>query len=258
MSQLSPFGIQLRAWRRRRGLSQLDLALHAGTTPRYVSFVETGRSRPGRDLIVRLCDALDVPLRDRNVLLAAAGLSPSYPERTLDDDALAPVHRVVSHLLTHHEPFPAWVMGKATCLRANPAANRLFPGLVGTPPEDLIERFFRPGPLREMIENWREVAHLALGDLRSETLRNPTPERYAALAKAEAMATSIGPTPEAWSEAVACPIFRIDGQRVRTIASVLRFDNAVDVTVAELRVELMFPADDASEAFFRAHARVTP
>jgi transcriptional regulator with XRE-family HTH domain len=104
----SPFGQLLQQWRRRSGLSQLDLAAMAGTTPRHVSFLETGRSRPGRELVLRLCAAMDMPLRERNALLVAAGLAPEYPIRELSDDAMRPVKLVLDRVLRGHEPFPAW------------------------------------------------------------------------------------------------------------------------------------------------------
>lgn len=255
MSHTSPFGMQLRAWRKRRGLSQLDLALHAATTPRYVSFLETGRSRPGRPIILRLCDALDVPLRDRNAMLVAAGLTPTFPERPLNDAALAPVRRVIDHLLAHHEPFPAWVLGgQDTCLQANDAARRLFPWVEQLDPGQMLEMLTRPGALRDTIENWNEVAHIALRTLRARMLRRPDPAVSQLIERCDAMAEALGPGPDRWEVPVVCPIFRIDGTQVRTMATVIRFDTAVDVTVADLRVELMFPADDASEAFFLARA----
>jgi transcriptional regulator with XRE-family HTH domain len=108
----SPFGQQLRHWRRRSGVSQLDLAVQAGTSPRHVSFIETGRSRPGRDLVLRLAVALDVPIRDRNTLLTSAGLPPAYPDRELTDDAMRPVKLVLERVLAGHEPYPAWVVGR--------------------------------------------------------------------------------------------------------------------------------------------------
>jgi transcriptional regulator with XRE-family HTH domain len=106
----SPFGRQVRRWRAMRGLSQLELAAAAGTTPRHVSFVETGRSRPGPDLVLRIAEVLAVPLPERNVLLAAAGLASQYSEHELGSAQLAAVDRVLARVLAGHEPFPAWVV----------------------------------------------------------------------------------------------------------------------------------------------------
>lgn len=106
-ARISPFGHRLRRWRTIRRMSQLDLAIAAGTTARHLSFIETGRSRPGRDLILRLGDALDLPLPDRNALLAAAGLPSAFPAHDLGSQALAPVDKVLDTVLDSHEPYPA-------------------------------------------------------------------------------------------------------------------------------------------------------
>jgi len=144
MPALSPFGAQLRAHRAQRGWSQLDLALEADTTPRYVSFIETGRSRPGRQLVMRLAKTLELTLRDANELLVAAGLSPAYPERDLDEQAMAPVRRVIHQLLENHEPYPAMVLGPGfRILQLNDAADRLFPGICDLSIEDIVARWFR-------------------------------------------------------------------------------------------------------------------
>ncbi len=128
----SPFGTELRYWRERRGLSQLKLAVDAGMSPRYLSFVETGRSRPGRAVVERLAEALDVPLRYRNRLLVAAGIAPTYPEGSFDDAEMTPFRRVVDSMLAKHEPYPAFAFDHAYRLSStNAAAKRLMPGLEG-------------------------------------------------------------------------------------------------------------------------------
>src|SRR5262245_30149731 len=106
----SPFGLQLRRWRQHRGLSQLGLASRVASTSRHVSFLETGRSRPNRPMVLRLCEALDVPLRERNALLHAAGLPAAYPQRDLAGPDLAPYRRAIERMLTAHQPFPAMVV----------------------------------------------------------------------------------------------------------------------------------------------------
>src|SRR6187549_2527819 len=105
-----PLGTLLKDWRRRRRMSQLDLALEAGVSARHLSFLETGRSRPSRDMVLRLCEELSVPLRDRNGLLLAAGFAPAYQERPLEAPEMEPVRRAVAQVLTGHEPFPAAVV----------------------------------------------------------------------------------------------------------------------------------------------------
>jgi transcriptional regulator with XRE-family HTH domain len=251
---LSPFGHQLRHWRRCAGVSQLALAAQAGTTPRHVSFVETGRSRPGRTLVLRLAAALDVPLRERNALLAAAGFPPAFPENELSDAAMRPVALVLDRVLRSHEPYPAWVVGRGLQFRAsNRAAEALFPGLCGCAPEAIVDLWYGPGPFRQLVENWEEVVSAGVAALRREARRTSDPLLLALLRRAEAHAGAI-PAPAAGVPPelpVACPRLRIGGRTVRTVAAVMRFDTAVEVTASELRIELLFPADDESDAFFR-------
>ena len=152
---VSPFGRQVRRWRAIRRMSQLDLAVAAGTTPRHLSFVETGRSRPRRDLILRIADALTVPLPERNTLLEAAGLPPVFPAHELGSRALEPVSRVLDKVLRGHEPYPAWVIRQPlTIVRANTGTEALFPGLTRLTPDPADRLVVRarplPGPGREL------------------------------------------------------------------------------------------------------------
>jgi transcriptional regulator with XRE-family HTH domain len=257
---LSPFGQQLRHWRERRGTSQLQLALKAGTPPRHISFVETGRSRPGRELVLRLAAALDVPIRERNGLLASAGLAPEFPICELSDESMRPITTVLGTVLRAHEPYPAWVFGRGfQALSANAAGDALFPGLRDMSPESIVDMWFAPGPFRQLVENWPEVLWAGVDSLRREATRTSDPTVFALLRRAEEHVAHI-PVPEGRVHPdlpVACPRFRIGGRVVRTISAVMRFDTAIEVTASELRIELMFPADEESEAYFRelAHDR---
>ncbi len=253
----STFGQQLRLRRHRAGVSQIDLAADAGTTPRHVSFIETGRSRPGRDLVLRLAEALNMPLRERNSLLVAAGLTPSYPAFDLGDEAMGPIRLVLERALECHEPYPAWVAGPGlTFLAANRAADRLFPGLTHMPAAAIVDFWFGPGPFRQIVENWQDVVWAGVVSLRREALRGSSPEQETLLKRAEFLARDIPPPePGALTDwLVVCPRLVIDGCVVRTISAVMRFDTAIEVTTSELRVELMFPADPASDAFFKRRA----
>ncbi len=246
----SPFGRRLRYWRGLRGLSQLDLAAAAGTTSRHVSFIETGRSRPGADLVTRLADVLAVPVRERNDLLAAAGLTPTGPVHPLDSPALQPVRDVLERVLRQHEPFPAWVIGRGLrFLAANRGAEILFPGVTAMSPEQVVDLWFGAGPYREQVVNWADVVRSTLITLRRELLVTGDGEVAALLHRAEELTRDL-PLQELKSGddgvdsaamPVACPILRVNGQLVRTISTVMRFDHATEVTTSELRVELMFP-----------------
>ncbi len=233
----------------------MDLAAHAGTTPRYLSFVETGRARPGRDIVLRLARALELPVREQNALLWAAGLPPAYPERALDEAAMLPVQRVLRQVLDKHDPYPGWVI--TTTMRvvaANRTAQALFPGLLTMPPEALVDMWFGTGPYRDSIDNWSDVVWAALHSLRRDCARNDDPTLVALLQRAERYVEGLPPPkPEALLDLpVICPRLRVNGQLIRTITTVMRFDTAVEVSTSELRVELMFPADEPSAEALRA------
>lgn len=148
MATLSNFGAHLRQHRKRSGVSQLDLALRAGTTARYVSFIETGRSRPGRDVVIRLADALTLNMRERNALLVAAGLTPAHPELALQDPAMEPIRNIVRQVLDNHEPYPGMAMGPGfQILLMNRTAESLFAGIRDLEVPEIIERWFPDQPL---------------------------------------------------------------------------------------------------------------
>lgn len=243
----SPFGVELRHWRERRGVSQLRLASSAAMSPRYVSFVETGRARPSRAVVERLADALDVPLRERNRLLVAAGFAPAYPEVALDADALATFRHVVESLLEKQEPYPALVLdGAYRLVLANGAARRLLPELDTM---DWIDAAFAPtSPLRAAVENFAEVAWHAADTLRRES--NPPQDCLLRLERhLEGIARPAAA--DLTTEHVLCPRFRFGDRVVRTFTAIARFGTARNVTLDELRVELFFPADEDSARFFR-------
>jgi transcriptional regulator with XRE-family HTH domain len=247
----SPFGARLRQWRRHRGLSQLALAGRVGSTPRHISFLETGRSRPSRDTVLRLAAALDVPLREANELLQAAGLAPAYPEGAVEAPALEPFRRAIDRLLAAHEPFPALVLDAHTrVVAANRASSALFGGgLVGS---NLIERYLGDPAVCAAVVNWPEMAWTALDRLRKQLGRAPFDgELRRLVALAEGAVTNLPRPQGAEHGLVACPWFRVGDTVIRTIAIAARFDTATDVTLDELRIELIYPQDATAERFFR-------
>ncbi len=150
MKGASPFGQELRRWRAERRVSQLDLALSASTTARYISFIETGRSRPGREVVLRIAEALDVPLRGRNALLRAAGLRPEFSEHGMADAEMEPVRRVVRQVLANHAPYPALALGPGfTILEMNEPAERVFDGIRDMSPPEIAARWFPDQPFLE-------------------------------------------------------------------------------------------------------------
>jgi transcriptional regulator with XRE-family HTH domain len=248
----SEFGRQLRRWRRQRGLSQLQLAGRAGTTPRHVSFLETGRSRPRIEMVLRLAGELDLLPREQNALLEAAGLRPVFPQRSLENSDMARFRQVIEALLEGHEPLPAAVIDRYGAVRsANKAFEGLTPGFVGLEPEELVDRFFGPGPLREALVNWEEAASVWLARQQFEARRTADARLEALIARAEQL---IGPLPPRIGRdelPVVHSRIKAGEDVLELFTVVVRFDTANDVTLSELRVELMYPGNEAADRFFR-------
>jgi transcriptional regulator with XRE-family HTH domain len=254
-TEQSPFGKQLRTWRKQRGLSQLELAALAETTPRHVSFIETGRSRPGRELVLRIAACMNLPVRERNRLLASAGLPSAYAERDLDEHEMRPFRVAVEAILLHHEPYPACAIdGLGRVQLTNAGFRALWPGAEHATPEQAIDAFFGPGPMREMIENWAEVAWAHLDSRRYEAERTGDPRLLELVERSLQHLQGVARPAVQASTPVVCPRFRIGDQVVRTFTTVMRFEHAHEITLNELRVELIFPVDEVGDAFFRARA----
>jgi transcriptional regulator with XRE-family HTH domain len=249
----SPFGVRLRQWRQRRGLSQLALAGLVGSTSRHISFLETGRSRPSQDMTLRLATALDVGLREANALLRAAGLRAAYLESELDGRDLAPYRRTLDRLLAAHDPYPAMVLDRHwNVVLANRSALRLFgPALVGV---NFVRDALADPAARAGIINWAEVAWAGVERLRHQAEHEPFDQQLRELVRVGEAALADVARPATGADVAVCPTFLVDGTTVRTIAMVARFDPAADLTLAELRVELMYPADPDADRFFHALA----
>lgn len=258
-----PVGEQLRAWRQRRGLSQLDLACEADVSSRHVSFVETGRSQPSRPMIIHLAERLEIPLRDRNAMLVAAGYAPVYPERRLDDAAMAAARRAVDLVLAGHEPYPALAVDRHWTLLA---ANRAVPPLLaGADPEllrgpvNVMRLSLHPRGVAPRIENLEEWRGHALSRLARQVEVTGDPVLAALHEELRAYPAPDGtpgtrtPGPVGPQAEVAIPL------RIRTEAGVMSFistttvfGTAVDVTLSELAIESFFPADaETAEALRR-------
>jgi transcriptional regulator with XRE-family HTH domain len=250
--RVNPFGASLRRWRLAQGSSQLVLADRAGTTSRHLSFLETGRSRPSREMVRRLAQALNLPLRETNELLLAAGLAAEFPEASLSDDGLEPFAEVIDQMLRVHEPYPAFAIDRRwTIVRANQPAQRFLPDGV----EHNVVRMMYAGAWREQIANWDDIAWPGALRVQGEAAQHPDDEELAALAAlAVGQSRHLATHRFASAERVLCPHFRIEGDVVRTISVIAQFGGARDVTLDELRVELFFPADALSaQMFARLH-----
>jgi transcriptional regulator with XRE-family HTH domain len=253
MTTSQPVGAVLREWRRRRRLSQLDLALEAEISTRHLSFLETGRAQPSRQMVLHLADRLEIPLRERNVLLVAAGFAPMFPERGLEDPALGAARRAVDLVLAGHEPAPALAVDRHwTLVAANSMVAPLLAGADAAllkPPVNVLRLSLHPGGLAPRIANlaeWR--AHL-LGRLRRQVDVSADPTLVALLAELSAYAGPRGPAPADTLAGVAVP-FRLDTAdgTLSFIGTTTVFGTPLDVTLAELALESFFPADAATAA----------
>jgi transcriptional regulator with XRE-family HTH domain len=250
------FGALLRQWRQRRRVSQLDLALAADVSARHVSFLETGRSRPSREMVLRLAERLDVPLRDRNPLLLAAGFAPSYPLRAFEDPALAPVRHAVGAILTGYEPYPALAVDRGwNLVAANAGVAALTtpaaPGLL-TPPVNVLRLSLHPDGMAGRIVNLDQWRHHVLGRLAREAaasgddgLAELHRELSAYPGGSEPGGPDQGaPEPGGPEQSVAVPLrVRVDGRELSFLSTVTTFGTALDITAAELSIEAFLPAD---------------
>jgi transcriptional regulator with XRE-family HTH domain len=262
MAASSPtFGAHLREWRRRRRMSQLDLALDAEISARHLSFVETGKSRPSRDMVLRLAERLDVPLRDRNVMLSAAGFAPVFPERKLDDPAMQNARRAVDLVLKGHEPYPALAIDRHwTMLAANAAVAPLLAGIAPdlvAPPVNVLRLSLHPDGLSGRIENlpqWR--AHL-LERVRRQTEITADPVLVDLLRELESypVPRPAAPGRKAEHAEVAVPLQLRAGDTVLSfISTTTVFGTPQDITLSELALETFFPADAATAEILRGMA----
>ena len=239
---------ELRNWRERRRISQLELALRAGTTQRHVSFIERGRSTPGRAMVIRLAEALEVPLRERNALLLAAGYAAAYAETPFEHPELAPVRRALERVLRGHLPYPAVLTDGAGQLVG---ANAAFEALIGgvspallAPPVSVARVLLHPHGLAPRIVNLDEWGRHVIDALRHRGQRALADELAALLPPARA------PAPDHRGYAV--PL-RLRDPELTLLTTLTHFGTAVDVTVAELSLEAFLPADEATEQAL-AHA----
>lgn len=263
-ARTAAFGRMLREWRGRRGFSQLDLAAVARTTQRHLSFLESGRAAPSRDMVLRLAATMDVPLRQQNALLLAAGYAPVWGERDLSAPDLEMVSRALDHMLAQHEPYPAFVVDRRwTLLRANRGAARLTEFLTGVAPDpalpvNLAIGLMSPDGLRPFIVNWPEVALHFVRGVQADAHADGTPES-AELLKTLLAFPDVATLSEAMPAEAAPPVLPIHFRRgetsLRLFTTIATLGTPRDVTAQEIRIELFFPIDhDAAFAFRRWEA----
>ena len=258
------FPLLLKTWRHKRRLSQLDLALSSGVSQRHVSFLESGRARPSRSMILQLSETLEVPLRERNDWLAAAGFAPVFKARPLDDPQMNQVMNAVRMMLTNHEPFPALAVDRAWNIRMANAPFELLSAMLGADTwnriggaqRNLMRLLFHPNGIKPFISNWNAIAPLLWQRAQREAdafggqeMRDVLSE-LAPLQDDSALWTA--------DDTPLVPVLPLeiekDGVRISLFTVIATFGTAQDVTADELRIESFFPADEATEQIFRAAA----
>jgi transcriptional regulator with XRE-family HTH domain len=257
-----PVGALLREWRQRRRLSQLDLACEAEISTKHLSFLETGRSTPSRDMVLHLAERLDVPLRARNALLHAAGYAPVFPERGLDDAALSAARQAIDLVLTGHEPHPALAVDRHWCMvAANRAIAPLIEGVdpaLLRPPVNVLRLGLHPSGLAPRTVNLAEWRGHLLDRLRQQVDASGDPVLIELLAELRGYPAPEGGVPHAANKdfaSVAVP-FRLatDAGVLSFFSTTTVFGTPVDITLSELALECFFPADQATAEAMRGFA----
>jgi transcriptional regulator with XRE-family HTH domain len=250
-------GALLQHWRKSRSLSQLALANEADVSPRHVCFVETGRANPSREMVLLLAEVLDVPLRERNALLLAAGYAPIYTETSLDEPQLGPVRAALAAILRQQEPFPAVVMNRRwDILETNGAARRFFGFLLGeraaNQPANVLRLMFDPAGLRPYVGNWGAVAGALLQRVQREAVGGVKDAATSKLLAEILVDPSVhGQLPRPNTQAPLVPVipvsFRKDGQEFDYFSTVTTLGTPQDITLQEARIECFFPANAQTE-----------
>ncbi|WP_068276842.1 helix-turn-helix domain-containing protein [Aldersonia kunmingensis] len=247
----TPTGVLVREWRLRRRLSQLDLAAQTGISTRHLSFIETGRSQPTREMLMRLSEQLDVPLRDRNALLLAGGFAPEYPQHRLSDLPMAAVSEAIEQILRGHLPYPAVVVDRHwNMIDANDAVRTFLDGVAEhllEPPVNVLRLSLHPEGMAPRIRNlgqwrnhvlerlWHQVATTGdeqLAALHAELRGYPAPPECS--------------TPVAHALVVPLELATDTGETLSFLSTTTVFGTPLDVTVAELAIESFYPADDVT------------
>lgn len=257
------FGDKLRDWRTSRHFSQLDLAATAGVSQRHISFLETGRAKPSREMVIHLAATLEVPLRQRNDLLDSAGFAPAYRERGPDDEQLTQVHGVLQRLLDAHHPYPAYIVDRLwNLVAANAIATQLI--ALALPPDadpsqvqgNVMRLMFHPAGVRDSIANWEAVAAVLLRRLAREVAERPGDTELTDLL--EEARGHIDPAEVRFSETapqadeLLVPIVLMTPLgNLESFTTIATIGAAHDVTLEELRIETLLPATAEAEAILR-------
>lgn len=249
-------GQLLRSWRRRRNLSQLALATGSAVSTRYLSFIETGRARPSREMVLHLAERLEVPLRDRNELLLAAGYAPVFPERSLDSPELEPVREALDRFLQLHEPYPALIVDRHwNLVAANRALAFLTVGVAPEllePPANVFRIALHPEGMAPRIVNFAEWSGHAIQRVARQAATTGDPVLEALLAELRGYPGVAEEPPDGGGDVVVLHRLRLRDGELAFFATVTTFGTATDITLAELSIEAFYPADARSAAILAA------
>ena len=255
------FGARLKWWRAHRALSQLALAGSAGISQRHLSFLESGRAEPSRDMVLRLSAVLDLPLRQQNALLLAAGFAPVWRESDLGAPELAQVNGALDHMLAQQEPYPAFVVDRRWNLkRANAGAGNLVRFLLGAAPTgavNLADALVAPDVLRPFIENWEDVAVHFLRSVQADAIADGTTETAELLRRLTGY-PGVPPLSRVAPLQTHTPVlhihFRKGDTRFSVFTTIATLGTPQDVTLQEIRIESFFPSDPASAWILKSWA----
>lgn len=246
--QGNSFGAALKEWRGKRRFSQLDLALVANVSSRHLAFLETGRARPSRSMVMQLAEALDMPRGERNRLLDTAGFRAMWRERPADAQDLDLVNAAIRHMIDRHDPYPAFVIDRHwRVVTANRSGYLVLSAFGLNDGDSMLGAMLEPGRAEAMIENWPEVAAHMLSRLRTESAHlggDPVLDEAAAR-------LSNDPALERQFHASDMPAviparYRLGDQTFSVFTTIAQFGTAEDIAIADLRIELLFPADEAT------------
>lgn len=251
----STFGTVLKEWRGVRRMSQLELGSRAEVSARHISFLESGRSNPSRLMVMHLTEVLDVPRQERNRFLGAAGFAPVYEQHDPDSEAMEPIRQAIQWTLDQHDPFPAIVLDRHwNVTQVNKAGATMFAMLGIDTDINMIEVMITSDDIRESIVNWGEVGYFLLTRLRTESAAlggDPLLDQAIAMLAAD---DAVVPPLTSPLPPVVPAIFDIDGLRVSLLSTIAQFGSAEDIALADQRIELFFPADDATRQLLLAAA----
>jgi len=253
-TKTSPFGTVLKEWRALRRMSQLELGSLAEVSARHISFMESGRSNPSRPMVLHLTEVLEVPRQERNRFLGAAGFAPVYETHDPDSQAMEPIRQAIQWTLDRHDPFPGMVLDRHwNVTKTNAAGRMMFDALGVATDVNMIDVFINDPGMRSTIVNWPEVGYHLLTRLRTESnALGGDPQLDAAIATLAAddsiaLPTDAGqgPLPPAIPAT-----FQIGDLHVSLVSTIAQFGSAEDIALADQRIELFFPTDEASRELF--------